>query len=205
MLKIAKSRNYKKEFSMKHFLNLICVLVNQSFSHEKLGAICVVSSNVIARSDVALASSCLASTAQIGHLTLVKLELTSFLLGQEGQVKGHTDEVTLSSIVALIIVIIDDHVIAIVLSCRHILEVVQVEWIGQDVVRVDALQSLAGSLWSLLQRTELVLSEKGHVESSARILLLTLAPLAVFVVKRGPVVVDVLVKLNVADSECWEP
>lgn len=81
--------------------------------------------------------------AELGHGILFKLEFLSLLLRHEGKVEADTDEVALSSVITLFIIIVDDNVFTIVFSCRHVLEVIQVERVGQDVVGVDTLERLA--------------------------------------------------------------
>jgi len=99
--------------------------------------------------------------AQELHLGLVEFEVASLLLSQVGQVEGDAHEVALCRIITLVGVIVDDHVVAIVLGRRHILEVVQVERVGENIVRVGALEGLARGLGSVMQRTVLSVGEHG--------------------------------------------
>lgn len=75
-----------------------------------------------------------------------EVELSSFLLSHVGQVKGHADQVRLGCVVILVLIVIDDQQVSVLLRCTHILEVIKVERIGQDVIRVDTLKGLALSL-----------------------------------------------------------
>ena len=61
---------------------------------------------------------------QLVHLAFVELELTRLVLCEVGKVERYPHKVTLGSIIALIVVIIDDHIVAIIFRSRHILEVV---------------------------------------------------------------------------------
>ena len=79
---------------------------------------------------------------QLLHLLLLELEVAGLLLRKVGQVEGDADEVRLSGVVALIVVIIDDDVVTVILGRRDVLEVIQVERVCQDIVRVHALQGL---------------------------------------------------------------
>ena len=76
----------------------------------------------------------LACSLQFIHLPLVKFECTSLLFCQVSEVESDTDEVTLCSVVAFIIIVVDDHIISVVLGCRHVLEVIEIEGIRQDVI-----------------------------------------------------------------------
>ena len=53
-----------------------------------------------------------------------------FIFIHVGQVERDAHKVTLSGIVALIVVIIDDHLSTVVFSGGHVLEVIQVERVG---------------------------------------------------------------------------
>ena len=133
------------------------------------------------------------------QVRLAKLEGTSLCFSHVGKVEGDANEVTLGGIVALIIIVVDDHLVAVILSSCHVLEVVKVERVGEDIIRVDALEGLALSLRGGLQALKLAISEDLHLESIAGVLFLLLGPFAVLSVKGGPVVVDIFVKLDVAD------
>ena len=76
----------------------------------------------------------LASSLQFIHLPLVKFELTCLLFCQVCEVESYTDEVTLSSVIAFILIVIDDHIVSVVFGCRHVLEVIEIEGIRQDVI-----------------------------------------------------------------------
>ena len=133
----------------------------------------------------------------------VELEHPGLLLFHEGEVEGDADEVALSSIVALFIVIVDDHVVAVVaLRGRHVLEVVQVEWVREDIVRVNALELVAPSADVVFvgEARVLFISQDLHLEVPGVLLLLD-GPLAVLIVKDDPVVVDLLVDFDVANLE----
>ena len=66
---------------------------------------------------------------------------------------------------------------------------------------MDSLQGLALGLARRLHLIVHLLGEKRHIECATRVLFLTMAPLAVFVVESSPVVVDVFVELDVADGK----
>ena len=74
---------------------------------------------------------------------VVELEVLGFVLGEVGQVEADADKVGLRRVVALLLVIIDDHQVTLVLSGRDVLEVIEVERVGQDVIRVNTLEALA--------------------------------------------------------------
>ena len=82
---------------------------------------------------------------------VVELEVLSFFLGEVGQVEADADKVRLRRVVALMLVIIDDHKVTLILSGCDVLEVIEVEWVGQDVIRVNTLESLALGLRHGLQ------------------------------------------------------
>ena len=148
--------------------------------------------------------TCLASLLQLVHLPLVELELAGLRLRQVGQVERHSDEVALRGVVTFIIIVINDHVITVVFRRSHILEVVKIERVGEDVVRVDTLQGLAHRLLFAHHSVVLILSQESHVESTATVHLLTLTPLAVFIVETGPVVVNIFIQIDVTNSKGWE-
>ena len=75
-----------------------------------------------------------ASSLQLIHLPLVESELACLLLCQVCEIESDADEVTLGGVIAFILIVIDDHVIAVILSCRHVLEVIEIEGIRQDVI-----------------------------------------------------------------------
>ena len=76
------------------------------------------------------------------HGVLVELEVAGLIFAHVRQVEGEADEVTLCGIVTLIIIVVNDHIIAVILSGSHVLEVVEVEGVGENVVGVDALEGL---------------------------------------------------------------
>ena len=76
----------------------------------------------------------MSSSLQFIHLPLVESELACLLLCQVCEIESDADEVTLGSVIAFILIVIDDHIISVILSCRHVLEVIEIEWIGQDVI-----------------------------------------------------------------------
>ena len=147
-----------------------------------------------------LGLSRLACLLELVHLTLVKPEASCFLLGEVGQVEGYSDEVGLGSVVRLVCIVVDDHFVTVVFSGGHVLEVVQVERVGQDVVRVDTLECLTGCLGSFLHLVVLLIRKQRQVEARSAVKLFTLAPLAVLIVERGPVRVDVLIDFEVTDG-----
>lgn len=112
-----------------------------------------------------LAGSSFASLSQLNHLTLIKLELASFVFRKVGQVEGDSDEITLGRIVPFILVIVNDHVVSVILSCCDILEVIQVERISQYVIGVDALECLALGHGSRLQLLPLLVCHQWHIEA----------------------------------------
>lgn len=59
------------------------------------------------------------------------------------KVEGNSDHVTLSEIIAFIIVIVNNEVVAVLLRTCNILEVVSVKWVRQHVVGVDTFDNLA--------------------------------------------------------------
>ena len=138
------------------------------------------------------------------QVILAELEAAGFILRHVGKVEADTDEVTLSSVVALIVIIVDDHLVTIILSSCHVLEVVKVERVGEDVVRVDTLEGLAGGLRGGLQALHLAISQDLHLESLAGVVFLPLGPLAVLSIEGGPVVVDIFVELDIADLQIGE-
>jgi len=81
------------------------------------------------------------------------------LLGHEGEVEADTNEIALCTIVIFIIVIINNHVLTIDFACRYILEVIQIEGVGQDIVGVGALERLALGLISSLKSCLLLIGE----------------------------------------------
>ena len=85
----------------------------------------------------------LVASSNVLQVRLVKLELTGLIFGHVGKVEADTDEIALSGVVALIVVIVDNHLVTIILSSCHVLEVVKVERVSKDIVRVDALECLA--------------------------------------------------------------
>ena len=142
---------------------------------------------------------CLHGRAELGQSSLVELELLGLLFEHVGKVEADTDKVTLSGIVALIIIVVDDHIIAIVLSRSHVLEVIQVERVGEDIVRVSALEGLALCLGSRVEGFVLVLGEESSAEVLADVLFLLLGPLAVLLIEALPVVIDGLINFDIAD------
>ena len=77
------------------------------------------------------------------QVILAELEAAGLILRHVGKVEADTDEIALSGVVALIVVIVDNHLVTIILSSCHVLEVVKVERVSKDIVRVDALECLA--------------------------------------------------------------
>jgi len=77
------------------------------------------------------------------HLYLVEFKLSRFFLSEIGKVESDTHEVALSCIVAFIKIVVNNDVVTIVFGCRNVLEVIQIQWVSQDVVRVNTLQSPA--------------------------------------------------------------
>ena len=145
-----------------------------------------------------------ASLLQLVHLPLVEFELTGLVLGQVRQVECDSDKVTLRCIVALILIIIDNHIVTIVLRRRHILEVVEVERICKNVIGVYALQGLALRLARVHHAMILIFRGEWHVERISAVLLLSLAPFAILVVETCPIVVNVLVQLDIANGKLRE-
>ena len=146
----------------------------------------------------------LACLLQLIHLSLVKFELTSLFLCEVCEVEGNSHEVTLLGIVALIVIIVNDHVVSVIFCGGNVLEIIQIEWVSQDVIGVDTLQGLAFRLVLFHHNVVLFLSQEGHVEGAAAVLLFPLAPLAVLVVEAGPIVVNIFIKLDVSDCERGE-
>ena len=66
---------------------------------------------------------------------------------------------------------------------------------------MDSLQGLALGLARRLHLIVHLFSEKWHIQFATRVLFLTMAPLAVFIIESSPVVVDIFVELDVADGE----
>ena len=64
------------------------------------------------------------------HARLVKLEVTSLVFAHVSEVEGDADEVALSGVVALIVIVVNDHLSTVVLSGGHVLEVIQVKRVG---------------------------------------------------------------------------
>ena len=79
----------------------------------------------------------------LGNALLIELELVSIVLVHVRQVQSEAHDITLNSIVTFIVIIINYHQVTLLERCRHVLEIVEVEWIRQDVVRVAALQGAA--------------------------------------------------------------
>ena len=143
-------------------------------------------------------------SSNVLQVLLAKLEGAGLSFGHVGKVEADADEVTLGGVVALIIIVIDDHLVTVILGGSHVLEVVEVERVGEDIVRVDALEGLALGLRGGLQALKLAIGEDLHLESIAGVVFLSLGPLAVLSVKSGPVVVDIFVELDVADLQTGE-
>jgi len=112
----------------------------------------------------------------------------------------------LRSVVTLVCIIVDDHVGTVVLSRSHILEIVQVQRVGKDVVRMDALKFitlLLDIVW-VTQAVELIFSQDIHLELISVVLLLLDGPLAVFLIEGDPVVVNILINLDITNLEARE-
>ena len=69
-----------------------------------------------------------------GHALLVELEFMCFNLVHIRQVQGEAHDITLNSIITLIVIIINDHERTVLERGRDVLEFIEVKWIGQDVV-----------------------------------------------------------------------
>ena len=122
---------------------------------------------------------------------------------QVGQVEEGANEVALRFIIALITVVIDDDIVAIVFSRRDVLEVVEIERVAEDVVAVAALKRLLFSHRRVVEHVELLVAEHRH-SKFARVLLFRLGPLAIFLGQTSPVSVETFIELDVANSEGWE-
>ena len=179
------------------FLSSVVSCLTSSFEQFRRVILVV----LVVLATVHLVGSGFTGLAQLVHLTLIKLELASFVFRKVGQVEGNSDEITLGHIVAFVCVIVNDHVFSVILSSCDILEVIQVERIGQYVIGVDALECLALGHGSRLQLLPLLVSHQRHIEHVAGIFFFFGRPFAIFVIQRLPVVVDVLVDLNVTDCQ----
>ena len=135
------------------------------------------------------------ATGALGEAKVLRL-----LLREESEVEDHLDEVALGGVVALILVVIFDELVA-VLSCGgEVLEVVEVLLVGEDVVAVGALH-LALAHGGLSETLERVVVEDVHAECCASVLLLLDRPVSVLIINGVVVVVEVLIDLKVANAE----
>ena len=66
--------------------------------------------------------------------SLVKLEVTSFSLVHVSKVERETHNITLHSIVTLIIIVIDDVVVTVLKRGRDILEIIEVKRVRKDII-----------------------------------------------------------------------
>ena len=62
------------------------------------------------------------------------------------QFEGNLHDVTLGSVVRLVVVIVDDVHFAVFQTGRHVLEVFEVERVAEDIVAVAALQRVDSAL-----------------------------------------------------------
>ena len=142
----------------------------------------------------------------------------SFLLIHVGQVESESDDVTLHGIVTLLFVVVNNELITVLNGGRHILEVVEVKRIGQDVITVAPLKrsqgrslSIGSTLVQLVllflrleQSLLLSLGQDLKAECLMSVLILHNSPSAIFVIKRHPVVLNVFINFDVSNLEAWE-
>lgn len=159
---------------------------------------------------ILLSNGVVNSSIRIGFLAgkrlavvlLVELEVLGLLLGHVGQVHDGAHQIGLHAVIALVVIIINDEVSSVGHGSIHILEHITVQWIAQDVVRVDALEGRAlrlGRVAHLLVR--FVRQDLHALQVLARVLLFFDCPLAVFRVDGGEVGVDGLVDVDGGDAD----
>jgi len=71
---------------------------------------------------------------------LIEFESVRLLFVHVCQFEGNLHDVTLGSVVRFVLVIVDDVHCAVFQTGRHVLEVIEVEWVAEDIVAVAALQ-----------------------------------------------------------------
>lgn len=140
--------------------------------------------------------------------SLVEDEFARFLLVHVGEVERDAHDVTLDGIIFLIVVIIDDVQVTILDACRHILEIIEVERVAEDIVAVAALKgadlrlqskNLLALVLRVVKRSLLLLGQDLDAQVLCRIFILLDSPVTVLVIEGDPVVVDIFVKLQVTD------
>ena len=76
---------------------------------------------------------------QLHHNGLAEV-LQILVVRHERQVQRNSNQVTLRAVVALVVVPVDDELLAIFLRRTHVLECLKIKRVGQNVVAVDALE-----------------------------------------------------------------
>ena len=128
-----------------------------------------------------------------GDTSLIELESVSFLLVHVGQVERQANDVTLCSIIALFVVVINDVSVPILKRSGHVLEVVKVERVGQDVIRVAALESPTFGPFGFIESVLLLHGVELQAEFFRSVLILLHGPISVLLVERDPVVLNIFV------------
>ena len=118
---------------------------------------------------------------------------------QERDVEHDSHIVTLSCVVAFIVVIIKDVLVAIWPGGSNVLELLKVKRVCQHVVGVDTLQRLVSNL-AFLKSGERIFEHDEHIQGVTRVLLFFDSPIAVFFVETLPVVANIFVEFNVTDG-----
>ena len=115
----------------------------------------------------------------------------SFFLVHVGQVQRNTHNIALGRVVTLFFVVVDDVEITVFLAGGHVLEVVEVERVGQDVVAVATLErvnerlrfhELLARRLGTFQRLLLLVRQDLNAEHIGGVLILFYGPLSIFVV-----------------------
>ena len=69
-----------------------------------------------------------------------ELEVPCLVFGQVGEVKGNTHQIGLGSVIFLVVITVNDQLVAIFFRSRNVLEVIEVEGVGENVVAMDTLK-----------------------------------------------------------------
>lgn len=112
-------------------------------------------------------------------------------LSQESQVENESDQVTLSSVVVLVVVVVNDVVRSVLQVGWEVQEVVEVLRVGQDVVAVHSLDGRRPVTLDGVQFLNHVLVEQVDSQLVLGVLVLLDRPVSVFVVQTLEEVVDV--------------
>ena len=140
------------------------------------------------------------------NASLVKLEAVCNILVQVRNVQGKANNVALIGVIALVFIVVDDVGLPFLERGRHVLEVVEVERVRQDVIRVAPLQLFVACNWlGTVESILLAHCHNLHTELVLGVFVLLLRPFAVFFVESNEVVVEILVNVNITDLETREP